>query len=168
MSHYLHGIDCVGDAGTGGAPSLPLDPGEFGPASGGTYYTDVPTIKAVQQALIAKGFSVGKDGADGKFGPDTEAALFAFGGVHGPPDGAMLARLGVVPVPLTKKPSISTPSIYAQPQAPARGGVVASVDQGFWMQPLWTGAPVRRWQGAIGGVGAFAILLGLTVAVVRR
>lgn len=35
-------------------------------------------VREVQQALIAKGFSLGEDGADGIFGPMTDAAVRAF------------------------------------------------------------------------------------------
>jgi peptidoglycan hydrolase-like protein with peptidoglycan-binding domain len=37
-------------------------------------------VRAMQNALIAKGYSIGPTGADGKFGKDTTAALEAFQG----------------------------------------------------------------------------------------
>ncbi len=41
-------------------------------------YIDKPTVLAVQKALLAKGFSVGKSGADGLWGKDTAAGIKAF------------------------------------------------------------------------------------------
>lgn len=43
----------------------------------------------------------------------------------------------------------SGPAAAAQPQD----------DGGFWAQPLWGGAPVKRWHGAVAGVlvAAFAL-----------
>jgi uncharacterized protein (TIGR02594 family) len=46
------------------------------------------SVKAIQQALIARGYDLGKDGADGDAGPKTVAALRAFQKVAGlVPDG---------------------------------------------------------------------------------
>jgi peptidoglycan hydrolase-like protein with peptidoglycan-binding domain len=46
---------------------LPLKPGDSG-----------PMVTAMQNALIAKGFSVGPGGANGTFNDDTLNALMAF------------------------------------------------------------------------------------------
>ena len=48
-------------------PALPLGPGSSGPA-----------VAALQERLIALGYSVGPDGADGSFGPRTTEAVAAF------------------------------------------------------------------------------------------
>jgi peptidoglycan hydrolase-like protein with peptidoglycan-binding domain len=47
--------------------ALPLQPGDTG-----------PMVTQMQQALVAKGFSVGPAGADGIFNPDTLSGLEAF------------------------------------------------------------------------------------------
>lgn len=66
----------------------------FGPSmSSGTVYTDAPTIRAVQKKLAALGYFHGT--VDGKFGPQTESALFNFSGQHGPPDDVVLGKLGL-------------------------------------------------------------------------
>lgn len=172
MSNYLYGTDILGDMGTGGAPSVDL--ADFGPGAGGTMYTDAPTIRAVQQALISKGFSVGKEGADGKFGPDTEVALFKFSGQHGPPNDDVLSKLGVKPGGSSPASSPSTsraPATYAQIFAPTRqAGLVPSLpppQANFLTQPLWVGAPVKVWQAGLGGLASIALLTGL-YALVRR
>src|SRR2546425_47300 len=97
-------LDVVGASDLFTQDTLPDEPQsfldsteEYGPASGGTHYTDSKTIKAVQRALVARGYSVGPKGVDGKYGKDTEAALFKFSGKHGPPDEDTLAQLGVAP-----------------------------------------------------------------------
>lgn len=48
-------------------PALPLGPGSKGPA-----------VAALQERLMALGYSVGPDGADGSFGPRTADAVAAF------------------------------------------------------------------------------------------
>lgn len=154
----------LGDAGTGGAPSVDLD--DFGPGSGGTHYTDSATIKSVQQALISKGFSVGKDGADGKFGPDTEAALYKFGGIHGPPDDAMLSRLGVSPVaaaPSRPVASSSAPSTFSAPSifpsfAPAAPHEVKAKTPDVQAAGLFG---LQWWQVGVVGVGGLAVVAGV-------
>jgi peptidoglycan hydrolase-like protein with peptidoglycan-binding domain len=37
-----------------------------------------PSVRTLQQRLIAKGYSCGHKGADGMFGADTEQAVMAF------------------------------------------------------------------------------------------
>lgn len=56
------------------------------------------TIASIQRALIAAGYDVGPDGADGQFGANTQNALLAFQvarGLHtsGQPDEATMAKL---------------------------------------------------------------------------
>lgn len=165
----------IGDFGTGAAPSV--DQGDFGPASGGMHYTDSATITAVQKALKSKGFDPGP--IDGKFGTKTEDALFKFLGVHGPPDDVALVRLGVTPggggqgaqapSPSTSRsaaPSGGYASIFSSPSAPSKPAPMAAMTS-FWAQPLWEGSPVKRWQGAVGGAGLFALTGGL-LFLVRR
>lgn len=75
-------------------PLVPPPAPVYGPASSpGTYYTDKTTITAVQKKLEQLGYFHGV--VDGKFGPVTEAAIFNFSGQHGPPDDAVLAKLGL-------------------------------------------------------------------------
>lgn len=38
----------------------------------------------------------------------------------------------------------------------------------WWNQPAWTGAPVKRWQGAVLAGGTTAILAGVALAAVKR
>lgn len=162
MSNDLLGSDILGDMGTGGAPSLPVDGPEFGPAAGGKHYTDAPTILAVQKRLNALGFPCK---VDGKFGPETEGALFKFSGQHGPPDDDILDRLGV------KVGGEMTPAARAQTlMSPTAGPKVANVElpqASFWSQPAWKGAPIKRWQGALAGAGLGLIVAGM-VGLVRR
>lgn len=173
----IHGIDVLaGDAGTGGAPSAPMD---YGPSIGPQpVYTDRPTIMAVQKALSARGYMLGP--ADGIFGPQTEAVLFKFSGKHGPPDEATLAALGVTPgggstagiagkVAGSVRDALARafgagPATAPAPTTRPAGLVTAP---GWWSQPAWQGAPFKRWQAATAAGGAAAILTGITMAVRR-
>lgn len=78
-----------------GAPIYPLTHQKLNYAS---YYGEIPiglsdaiglsyndSTKELQQALIAKGYSVGSSGADGKFGSDTTLALKKFQKASGLP-----------------------------------------------------------------------------------
>lgn len=58
-----------------------------------------PLVMAAQAALIAAGYSVGVEGADGKLGPHTIAAIKKYQADHGLPvtgkvDDALMASLG--------------------------------------------------------------------------
>jgi len=75
---YGYGVDALGDG--------PM----YGPGVG-AMYTDKATITAVQNKLASIGYFRKK--VDGVFGEQTEAALFAFSGQHGPPDGATITKL---------------------------------------------------------------------------
>lgn len=44
----------------------------------------------------------------------------------------------------------------------------AATQQGFWMRPMWAGAPVRTWQGIVGGGALAAILAGIVAAARRK
>lgn len=108
---YLHGTDILGAESLTlvAGPDMLSSEGElailvdeilgaeqyFGPGGAGPVYTDKATITAVQKALEKKGYFHGT--VDGKFGPITEAAIFNFSGQHGPPDDAVLLKLGVKP-----------------------------------------------------------------------
>ncbi len=65
----------------------------------------------------------------------------------------------------------STPAQVAaakqQVQAVAQK-VTAAVAPGWWGTPLWAGAPVKRWQGVVGGGAAIAVGLGLALVARRR
>ena len=47
------------------------------------FSTNLGGIKGIQQALINKGYSVGKDEVDGKLGPDTKKAIIAYQKANG-------------------------------------------------------------------------------------
>jgi len=69
----------------------------------------MPTNKEIQQRLIDLGFSVGKAGADGVIGADTERAIIAFKKSVG-----LLARPYIGPVTIAKLfPDVSKPEIPA-------------------------------------------------------
>lgn len=55
------------------------------------------------------------------------------------------------------KKTASPSAPWGFPQAPA---VVPKIEAGWWGQPLWDGAPVKRWQGAIAGGGGALIVIG--------
>jgi peptidoglycan hydrolase-like protein with peptidoglycan-binding domain len=76
-------------------PVQPLVDGAlYGPgSSSGTVYTDKATITAVQKKLKALGFFHGT--VDGKYGPLTNAAIKNYSGKDGPPDDALLDKLGL-------------------------------------------------------------------------
>ena len=177
---YLHGVDILGDMGSGGAPSAAMD---YGPSLGpGTVYTDPSTILAAQKSLLERGINPGP--VDGVFGPKTEAALFKLSGKHGPPDDATLALLGIKPggastgggmgVIVTPIKEWLAKTFGAQPgTAPVKPGAAASTAlvpaghavPGWWKTPAWRGSPVSRWQAATAVGGATAILAGLVIAV---
>lgn len=161
MNHYLIGADVLG------AVTIP---------KAGQVYTDKVTVTAVQQALVAKGFKL-KYGVDGKFGPDTAQAIRAMQKSIGVPetgiiDEGVLMSLGVrapgsppqievqpVPTPSSDPfASLFQPRPQTVETAPAQA---AGASLSFWNQPLWDGAPLKRWQGAVGVAGGAAMMIGL-------
>ncbi len=174
MSAYLIGTDVLGDdvlgdMGTGSAPSAPFDrswqrasTAEFGPGAGGTLYTDPAIIREVQKVLVAKGHRLTVDGV---FGPATEEALFAATGVHGPPNDTVLAQLGVSPRPQQSPLATAYAQLFRPPPsspAPRPPG------QPSWLSlPAWEGAPFKRWQAGLAGLGVAAFVTGI-VAAIRR
>jgi hypothetical protein len=76
------------------APQPLVDDALYGPgSSSGTYYTDKATITAVQKKLQQLGYFNGT--VDGKFGPQTNAAIKNYSGKDGPPDDDLLKKLGL-------------------------------------------------------------------------
>jgi peptidoglycan hydrolase-like protein with peptidoglycan-binding domain len=77
------------------APSpTPVEEPLYGPGSStGNYYTDAATVTAVQKKLKALGYY--PYSVDGKYGPNTDAAILNYSGQHGPPDDALLQKLGL-------------------------------------------------------------------------
>lgn len=73
-------------------------------------YIDKPTVEAVQKALIARGFSVGKSGADGLWGKDTAAGIKAFQLASGFPVTAVIdfGVLNALKIPPPKNASTRT------------------------------------------------------------
>lgn len=71
---------------------------EYGPPLSGAgspvRYTDKPTITAVQKKLASLGYFNGV--VDGIYGPQTNAAIKNYSGKDGPPDDALLQKLGLV------------------------------------------------------------------------
>lgn len=63
---------------------LPTEPGHDFPIRRGD---SGETVRRVQALLILLGFNVGSSGADGQYGPDTEAAVRSFKGTEGVPGG---------------------------------------------------------------------------------
>jgi peptidoglycan hydrolase-like protein with peptidoglycan-binding domain len=161
MGSYMHGCDVLG------ADVIP---------SAGATYTDHDTVLAVQGALKARGFDPGP--LDGIYGPKTGAAIrkmqAAVGAAQsGEIDYGVLAALNVSASSAgtsPSRPSIFSPvqfASYAQVVPGAPGSVpVPSLAPTFWSQPLWAGAPVKRWQGAVGAAAAAALAVGF--AMVRR
>lgn len=71
------------------------------PTAGATY-SDAKTVASVQAALVKKGYSVGKSGVDGLFGPDTKTAILKMQADAGIPqtgkiDEGVIMALGVTP-----------------------------------------------------------------------
>jgi hypothetical protein len=76
-----------------GFDELGADP-LYGPgSSSGTYYTDKATITAVQKKLKSLGYFHGT--VDGVYGSVTNAAIKNYSGKDGPPDDALLQKLGL-------------------------------------------------------------------------
>ncbi|MDO8681571.1 MAG: peptidoglycan-binding domain-containing protein [Acidobacteriota bacterium] len=148
--------------------------GEVTIPKAGQNYTDKATVLAVQKALKAKGFDPGK--IDGIYGPKTAGAIQQMQGSLNVPttgviDEGVIATLGVTPggTAVAPKPSIFASIKDAIKPLPAVGppGTPTLAAAGFWSQPLWTGAPVKRWAGLVGGIGGAAIITGVVLAVRR-
>jgi hypothetical protein len=144
----------------------------------GQTYTDPGTVRAVQNALKSAGYDPGP--VDSQYGPKTAAAIRAWQGANdldqtGVIDYGVIQGLGIsstgagqaaartVTRPTGSGGIASTSYVPGVPTAQ-----VQPVGTGWWSQPLWTGAPVKRWQGAVGGIAIGAIVGGIIAAVVRR
>jgi peptidoglycan hydrolase-like protein with peptidoglycan-binding domain len=146
----------------------------------GAVYTDYDTVLAVQKALKAKGFDPKE--IDGRMGPDTAGAIRAMQAALGVPqtgviDYGVLMALGVQ-APTTSKPTSSSSSSAPAPRtsySPAPFGSAPSASSygppgaaaSWWSQPLWDGAPIKRWQAGV-GVGAGAALIFGLLRIRRR
>ncbi len=149
-------------------------------------YVDEATVKAVQQALIAKGYGLAVDGI---FNDATAAAVGQFQAAEGMQetgviDDDVLAALGVqIPAPpsaasegdlfsaivgeLEGRKIVGTAvkvPIKVVPKSPA---VPASSLKEWLKKPMWTGSKVLIWHGAV-GAGVAVTLSGIAIAVLRR
>lgn len=200
-------------------------------------FIDKPTVLAVQKALITKGYSVGKSGADGLWGKDTAQGIKSFQGMRGE------TQTGVINIQLCNALGVAVPgartdvtvsaaaqdvanvannaageaakadtpaavkdvakvvetAAVAQPPAPpavqaevkkavaqaqaaktpeevklaaaavsaAGVSVAKAAVAGWWVQPAWVGAPLKRWH-AVAGAGAAVALSTVLIAVLRR
>jgi peptidoglycan hydrolase-like protein with peptidoglycan-binding domain len=145
-----------------------------GPAAGGggKISMDYATVHVVQQALIARGFSVGKTGADGIFGKNTEKALLRFSnGRSGYPDDANLRALGVNVmksddgkvtsasfVPAAIPPAQRAPAPVG---APPPSAVPVVVQQPGFFGQIVPGVNRPLWLVLLGGVGVIAVGVGV-------
>jgi peptidoglycan hydrolase-like protein with peptidoglycan-binding domain len=80
-----------------------------------------------------------------------------------PPEVQAKAKAAVAQAKAAKTPA-EVKAASEQVKSVAKEVAVAAVP-GFWSQPVWTGAPVKRWQGAIGGVGIAGLVTGLVLAI---
>ena len=168
MDDFLEGIDAESWA----LEAIGDDP-EFGPGTGGTHYTDKKTITEVQQKLEQLGYFHGV--VDGKYGPVTEAAIFNFSGVHGPPDDAVLAKIrsaAAVKSAVTSSNKIvdtaargSSAGSYSSLIKP--GGAQPQAELSFWQRPVGSSG-LKTWQVATISVAGAGILAGIIAAVVKR
>lgn len=92
-----------------------------------------PSVKSVQRRLIARGYSVGPSGADGHYGPDSEASVKRFQAFNG------LVKDGVVGPETWKKLSVSTTQTH-----PAAGVGSAAAMADFVAKWLTTGLDGSR------------------------
>lgn len=156
------------------------------------YYTDKPTVLAVQRALKARGVDPGP--LDGVMGPKTKAAIVKAGASSsGVIDYGTLLFLGV-PVPgaaqaeqaaqsdynideamrraheqagqVTDYSPIRPASLFTPAAAPATAAVPAASD----VIPAQAGAPgaTPSWQIAVMLGGGAAVLLGLVMALRKK
>jgi peptidoglycan hydrolase-like protein with peptidoglycan-binding domain len=149
----------VGDVGTGEAPSVDLP--EMGPAAGGTHYTDAGTIAAVQRALNSRGYKVK---VDGKFGPETEGALYKVTGQHGPPDDAALSTLGVSPGGSSAQSNARSAASPSKSAIVSRAGSASTAPSASFLTQNVPGLERPVWQVVLGGLGVAAIGTGLYLA----
>ena len=166
MNRYLIGAAVIG----GDVTSIP---------KAGITYTDEPTVRAVQTALKDKGFDPGT--IDGIYGPKTQRAIKAMQSAAG------TAQTGVIDYSVLMALGISAPSGGSVPvssPAPTASGDFGGYAQvlhptattqtaaptsppGWLMQPLWDGAPVKRWQGIFGAAAGLLAAAGI-ISAVRR
>jgi len=145
----------------------------------GITYTDEPTVRAVQNALKAKGFDPGT--IDGVFGPKTSAAISAMQsaagmGQTGVIDYGVLAALGVeapqggqatksTATSILKSISSAFTPAVAQPLTPTAAQPAQPLN--FWTRPAWDGAPIKGWQLVFGTTAGLLAALGIA-GMVRR
>ena len=114
------------------------------------------TVKEAQEQLIALGYDVGPSGADGKFGPDTKAAILKFQRTH--PNLANDGKLGTetmtaLDYAISKK---------ADEKAVSKKGAGAIVGTVAGVVAAWQFLGLAAWQFALIGV-ALAVVVGLLI-----
>lgn len=183
--------------GGGGSGSLNEDGGEGGGETEETVeetapgYVDEATVKAVQEALIAKGYDLGETAADGVYNEVTAFAVSQLQTAEGLAetgviDDDVLAALGV-PIPVPPAPPATEGDLFSAivgelegrkvigtavkvPVRITKKAVVPAKPSAFknWLtKPMWTGSKVLIWHGTV-GAGAAITLSGVLLAVLRR
>lgn len=169
MTQYMKAQYLKGCAVLGGDVTIP---------KAGLTYTDEMTVRSVQNALKDKGFDPGP--IDGIYGPKTQKAIKSMQAAAGTAqtgviDYSVLMALGVQAPSGGSAPSAtasmtSSDGGYAQilrPSAPMGQSLTMVNPPGWMMQPLWDGAPVKRWQGIFGAAAGLLAAIGIMSAVRR-
>lgn len=141
----------------------------------GQTYTDFKTIYAVQKALVAKGYDLGKtgdnkDGVDGVMGPHTSNAIKQLQAQIGEPltgtiDSGVLLALNVwAPEALPTSEEAPSPKSSAKHEGAAPSSLSsARAEGGSFLETPVLGLPL--WQAVLGAVGVVAVGAGIYVAV---
>ncbi len=117
------------------APSSPIL--EYGPPLSGAgspvRYTDKTTVMAVQKKLQKLGYFHGV--VDGIYGPVTAAAIKNYSGKDGPPDDALLAKLGLKQEMTAFEDEVIESTVLQTKQAQTQPQVKAAADQTVALAP---------------------------------
>jgi len=134
-------------------------------------------VQTLQSDLIALGYSVGSTGADGNFGPNTEAALLQYQSDSGIPqtgqaDAATWAALSASPLAAPTPQSNDPLSSLAQMLGLQPSSSVPTTTTGTAAPLATTTSTTTDWKlyAAIGaiGLGGVALLYGLVRPLFRR